>query len=241
MFGNAPIPSGSGGNPNDIITPAIRAWDWFRNLPWANQRQWAGDDGDYYSNPPGQQVGGGIEGGVSGDGSSGTVRRALPYRAPAGNLGANAAAGARSPVRGATRWDFTQGRMVPVDNASGAQFNSQAANALLMAFQGMHGNPNSPGVSDSGPTRFYNGVMQMDEGGNPTQVNDRIGGYARPTRTLFNSPGSISAYNSALASPSYAANPATQPFGWLGPLPPSSGSGGNIPPEYTTPIYGIGL
>jgi hypothetical protein len=91
-------------------------------------------------------------------------------------------------------WDFSQGRYVANNNATGAQFNPQAANALMMWYQSMGGNPNSPGQGDEGLSRFLSGVWQLDPEGGFSQVGFSSNAR-RPTHTLINSPEGIAAYN----------------------------------------------
>jgi hypothetical protein len=72
--------------------------------------------------------------------------------------------GTATPV--GTHWDFTRGTYVSNNFAGGAQFSSQAANALQMWFQSMGGTPNTPTVSDAGRDIFRSGHGRLDpEGG----------------------------------------------------------------------------
>lgn len=67
--------------------------------------------------------------------------------------------------RPGTRFDYARGRYVDANNASGAQHNSRAANAMLMWSQSHGGTPNMGGLArtmvgtgDAGLTRFQGGT-----------------------------------------------------------------------------------
>lgn len=216
----------------------------WNGLPWANQMQWAPEQGDPYFNPPPQQedFGYGIEAGLVGGrfpaqtggnirgGARGNPQRALPV-------------GGSITPNNMSHWDFTHGRMVDNNFAGGAQFNPQAANNLIAWAAAQAGNPNAL-QGDEGANQFLGGGFQMDESGALSQSgNNRNLNYRRPTHQLFNNPGSIASYNAAIGQP--VSQAFTQPFSWMNPeMPlPRAGSGGEsgVPPEYTTPYFGIEL
>jgi hypothetical protein len=86
----------------------------------------------------------------------------LPPDPRSGGSSSSPVSGIPSPVSPGMRWDFTQGRYVASNNATGAQFNSQAANALMMWYQSMGGNPNNPPVGDAGRDLFRSGSGRID-------------------------------------------------------------------------------
>lgn len=97
--------------------------------------------------------------------------------------------GTGTPI-GGTRWDYTQGRFVPNNNATGAQFNhtfdasgrrndftgSAAAN-MLMWSQGLFGTPNDPGTNSEEPRTLFPGQTgRLDEFGNYEQTGNIASG-----------------------------------------------------------------
>lgn len=88
------------------------------------------------------------------------------YKDAQGNLHVNPGTG--KPVIG-SRWDFTQGRYVNNNNATGAQHDWRAANALEMWAQGLFGNVNQG--QDERSLRSGGGqISHLDEFGNLTQT-----------------------------------------------------------------------
>jgi hypothetical protein len=72
-----------------------------------------------------------------------------------------------------SHWDYGQGRYVENDNATGAQFDSHAANAMTMWAAGFAGSPNDPGTtSDEGLSRFYSGRGSIDAEGVISATSD---------------------------------------------------------------------
>lgn len=89
-----------------------------------------------------------------------------------------------SAPSGGSHWDFTKGQYVANNNDTGAQFNSQAANALMMWFQSMGGNTNAPTTGDAGRDIYRSGYGRLNEFGDieTVEATNRPGSVFRDPR-----------------------------------------------------------
>lgn len=112
-------------------------------------------------------------------------RRNHGQNTPGGNSSTQPVAHSTAPDRSGMHWDYGQGRMVPNDNATGAQFNSRAQDLMTMWSASQAGRANRNLVNDR--EREANSERGGHMFGHPT---DRQGGPP-----LYATPDSVNAFN----------------------------------------------